>query len=195
MLRINEIMTRDVATVSPETTLREAMELLARVHVSGAPVVSGHAVLGVVTDADLLAFAASLRGVPTQREDGEEWSEWNERDALDAISDDSLPDGAFFSELWDDAGADTSARFDSDESPEWNTLEEHVVSEVMTRALWTLPSSASAREAAELMREHAIHRVLVVDEGVLVGIVSSLDIAKAAADDRFTKRTYVFNRD
>jgi CBS domain-containing protein len=195
MLRINEIMTRDVATVSPETTLREAMELLAREHVSGAPVVSGHAVLGVVTDADLLAFAASLRGVPTQREDGEEWSEWNERDALDTISDDSLPDGAFFSEMWDDAGADTGARFDSEQSPEWNTLEEHVVSEVMTRALWTLPSSASAREAAELMREHVIHRVLVVDEGVLVGIVSSLDIAKAAADDRFTKRTYVFNRD
>jgi len=41
MLRLRDIMTTDALTVSPETTVREAMELLARHHVSDAPVVSG----------------------------------------------------------------------------------------------------------------------------------------------------------
>ena len=41
ILRLRDIMTTDALTVTPETTVREAMELLARHHVSGAPVVSG----------------------------------------------------------------------------------------------------------------------------------------------------------
>jgi len=39
MLRLQDIMTRDVVTVSPELTLRDAMELLTSLHISGAPVV------------------------------------------------------------------------------------------------------------------------------------------------------------
>jgi len=41
MLRLRDIMTTDALTVTPETTVREAMELLARHHVSDAPVVGG----------------------------------------------------------------------------------------------------------------------------------------------------------
>lgn len=196
MLRIQDIMTKDVATVSPETTLREAMELLARVHVSGAPVVSGNTVVGVVTTADLLTFAASTGGVPTRRDRDADWEEWTDStDGVPVPDEVDLPSQAFFAELWDDAGANASTRFTSEDSPEWNVLEDHTVSEVMTRSLWTLPPTADAREAADLMREHAIHRVLVVEDGMLVGIVSALDIARAAADDRFTRRTFVFNRD
>jgi CBS domain-containing protein len=194
MLRIRDIMTTDVTGVSPETTIREAMEVLARAKVSGAPVLSGNKVVGVVTTSDLLAFAATIQGAPTQRDDDAEWREWSDDQADQAVEAADEAASAFFSELWDDAGADVSERMFVTDQPEWNTLEDHTVSEVMTRLLCTLPSTADAREAAEMMRERGIHRVLVVDNGELVGIVSALDIAKAAADKRFTTRTYVFEK-
>ena len=43
MLRVRDIMSTDVVTVGPQTTIREAMELLTQRHMSGAPVVSGRA--------------------------------------------------------------------------------------------------------------------------------------------------------
>jgi CBS domain-containing protein len=201
MLRVRDIMTQEVTTLAPETTVREAMELLARQHISGAPVVSGNRVLGVVTDADLLSFASSVRGVPVQRDEDVEFGEWRaraeDRDAGEGAErePDNDPSSTFFSDLWEDAGADVAERMAAIEGPEWNVLEEHDVSEVMTRDLWTLPPNADARAAADLMRRNGIHRVLVVENDELVGIVSAIDIARAVADKRFSTRTYVFNRD
>ena len=42
------------------------------------------------------------------------------------------------------------------------------------------------------MREHAIHRVLVMEQDRLRGIVTTSDIAAAVADHKLTTRTYVF---
>lgn len=196
MLRVRDIMTRDVRVVSPQTTVREAMELFAREHVSGAPVVSGPTVVGVVTTADLLAFASTLRGVPARHDEEpgtDGWSELSEEER--ELLEEASPSGAYFSDLWDDAGTDVAERINAVNGPEWNVLEEHDVSEIMTRELWTLPSDADARAAADLMQEHGIHRVLIMDDGVLAGIVSALDIARAAVERMFKTRTYVFNHD
>jgi len=55
MLTAQDIMTRDVITVTPETTVTELALLLASQHISGAPVVdSSGALLGVVTESDLI---------------------------------------------------------------------------------------------------------------------------------------------
>ena len=67
MLRLRDIMTTDVLTVSPELTIRDAMALLSTRHVSGAPVVASGKVVGVLSGTDLLEFAAALPGVPSQR--------------------------------------------------------------------------------------------------------------------------------
>lgn len=61
MLRLRDIMTTELVTVSPELSLRDAMELLVTSHVSGAPVVAQHRVVGVVSATDLLGFAAATR--------------------------------------------------------------------------------------------------------------------------------------
>ena len=54
-MRIRELMTRDVATVTPETTLREVARLLTERGISGVPVVDPDgAVVGVVSEADVL---------------------------------------------------------------------------------------------------------------------------------------------
>lgn len=196
MLRLREIMSTDVVTVTPETTIREAMEVLARRHMSGAPVVSGEQLVGIVTANDLMAFTAAIPGVPTERETRDEWIEWAQPSVADEVEAEAEPSGAYFSDLWEDAGADVTERFADIGSPEWNALEEHDVSEVMTHTpLSTLSPDDEAEAAADLMRRNAIHRVLVTEGDRLVGVVSSLDIARAAADHRFHTRTYVFNPD
>lgn len=193
MVRVHDIMTSDVHVLSPETTVRDAMEFLTKNHISGAPVVSGRAVVGVVTTGDLLGFAGQIGGVPSQRESSEEPGEWEEEpDEFEGEDDAS---GTYFTEMWDDAGAGVTERMTEIEGPEWNALEDHDVSEVMTRDLWTLPSVATAAEAAEMMQVHGIHRVIVVDGQDLVGIVTSLDITRAVAAGKFSAKTYIFNRD
>jgi CBS domain-containing protein len=44
------------------------METFASRRISGAPVVAGAVVVGVISATDLLQFATSLPGVPTQRD-------------------------------------------------------------------------------------------------------------------------------
>lgn len=63
MLKLKDIMTRDVVSAAPDMTIREAMELLSERHVSGAPVVDGGKVVGVFSASDLLAFLADLNDV------------------------------------------------------------------------------------------------------------------------------------
>ena len=54
-------MTRDVLTVSPETPLKDAAELLARHRISGLPVVEDGKILGVVSEADVVARSTGSR--------------------------------------------------------------------------------------------------------------------------------------
>ncbi|HSC91920.1 MAG TPA: CBS domain-containing protein [Gaiellaceae bacterium] len=54
-MKVKELMTTDVATVTPETSLKEVASILAARGISGIPVVDGDAhVLGVVSEADIL---------------------------------------------------------------------------------------------------------------------------------------------
>jgi CBS domain-containing protein len=196
MLRLRDIMTSDLLTVSPETSVREALELLGGRHVSGAPVISGGKLVGLVTGTDLMTFVAALPGVPTQRETQDESGDWPDPSVEADVENERESASAFYSELWDDVGADVTERIASVEGPEWNMLEEHDVSEVMTSLpLVTLGPDADVEEAADLMKEKGIHRILVTDGHSLLGVVSALDVAKAVAERKLTRRTYVFNRD
>ena len=188
-------MTTEIVSVTPETPLRDAIELLSQRHLSGAPVVSGGRIVGVVSATDLMAFLAQQPGVPTDRGSGSENDDRMEVGAREA-DDDMDWQSAYFADLWDDVGADTVSRFESSGSPEWDMLTEHDVGEVMTRTpLHTVLPDDSAESAARMMQSEGIHRVLVTEGEELVGILSSLDIAKAAGDHRFATRTYVFNHD
>jgi CBS domain-containing protein len=55
-----------------------------------------------------------------------------------------------------------------------------LVSDVMTPNPVTIPSGASVREAAALMRDHNIGDLLVVDTDILEGIVTDRDIVVRA---------------
>lgn len=53
-MRVEDVMTREVETVAPATPLRQVAETLARLGVSGLPVVEDDRVVGVVSEADIL---------------------------------------------------------------------------------------------------------------------------------------------
>lgn len=62
MVKAKDIMTRDVVTVSPETDIAEATELLLKQHINGVPVVddSGRLV-GILCQSDLIAQQKRIR--------------------------------------------------------------------------------------------------------------------------------------
>jgi CBS-domain-containing membrane protein len=54
-MKAQDIMTRDVATVRPETSVRDIAALMMEKHISGVPVVGDDAtIVGIVSESDLL---------------------------------------------------------------------------------------------------------------------------------------------
>jgi CBS domain-containing protein len=149
MLKLRDIMTRDVVSAAPDMTIRDAMELLSERHVSGAPVVDGGKVVGIFSTTDLLVLLAELN--------------------------DTTPSLTF-------------RRRRGRTAP----LEDVTIDEVMTRKVHSLPPDCSVDEAAALMGAKQIHRVLVMLGDVMLGIVTTSDVAKAVAEHRISNRTYVF---
>jgi CBS domain-containing protein len=190
MLRLRDIMTTDVVTVPPELTIRDTMSLFATRHVSGAPVVASGKVVGVVSATDLMEFAASLPGVPAERTEPEPDDDWSR--VGEEVPDEDAS-AAFFADAWENAGADVSERMSAVSGPEWNALEEHTVGEAMTRDLFSLTPDTPVELAAERMRTTGVHRVLVMQDESLLGIVTTKDIADAVADHKLTAHRYVFS--
>lgn len=181
-MKIDELMTEDVITVEPETTLREVASLLATEHIGGAPVVAGEEILGVISATDILEFDADTPGAPVQRERQERGFGESPEDLAWEVEQEAEAAAAYFTDLWEDAGAEVTERFEQMESPEWNVLDEHVASEVMTRTVFTLPPDTEVAEAARRMIEADVHRALVVEGDRLVGVLTSLDILRAVGE-------------
>lgn len=181
-VRLKHLMTTDVVTVEPETTLRDIVELLGAQGISGVPVVRGSRVRGVISVTDVLRFQSEVpQAIPTQRPDQREWGELEEPEVWE--EGDTSP-SSFFLDYWADAGADVWERFSETEGPEWDVLQEHTVSEVMTHVLYTMTPETEVHEAAEYMLRAEVHRLLVTQNLVLVGIVTATDILRAVAERR-----------
>ena len=57
-MKINEVMTRDVETVTPEQTAREAASFMLSADAGSIPVIEGDRLIGMITDRDI-----AVRGV------------------------------------------------------------------------------------------------------------------------------------
>lgn len=181
-MKVADLMTRDVVTVDPESTLREVASLLATEHIGGAPVVSRDEILGVISATDLLEFGADAPGSPTERlEQYTGFGEDTESLAADVEEGDEAS-AAYFTDFWENVGAETVERFQELDSPEWNVLDEHTAAELMSRTVFSLPPDLDVQGAARQMLGAEVHRALVIDEGELVGVLTSLDILRAVAE-------------
>jgi CBS domain-containing protein len=67
------------------------------------------------------------------------------------------------------------------------------VEEAMSRGpLRTVTPATPVEKAAELLAVERMHRIPVVDDGHLVGIVSTMDVVRAVADRKLSHTTFVF---
>lgn len=180
MLSVREVMTAEPITIAPEATLRDAVELLTANGVSGLPVVASGHVVGTLSARDIVSFECGTPGVPMERDDDDVWQE-----GTAVFSDDnSVPPAAYFAELWEDAGADVTERFRCSDTPEWDFLREHTVQEAMSQDILAIEPAAPVQTAAEFMKRSGAHRVLVTDASRLVGIITTMDITRAVAEQR-----------
>jgi CBS domain-containing protein len=179
VVTVRDLMASDPITVEPEESLRNAADVLTSSGVSGAAVASNGRVLGVITLTDIVEFEADEPGVPSHRPDlagpfEEDASEEPE------LPEEQEPYSRWFVDMWEDAGADLTTRFEA-RGPEWDSLDDHTVEEVMSRTVLSVPPDAEVREAAELMEKRSVHRLLVMNGDELVGILSAWDIVRAVA--------------
>jgi len=141
---IAALMSRDVISVRPDTTVREAERLLSENHISGVPVLDEEGKpLGVVSQHDLVRHEA-------KRQTAEE-------------------SGLFFT---DEESFRELAQIPVD-------LADLPVERVMSRDVYSIRSGESAAGAARLMRELHVHRLLVMEEERIVGIVTPMDLLRA----------------
>src|SRR5689334_3633737 len=94
MLRIRNIMTKAVMRFQPQIPFFEPMEWLPSNHVSGAPVLAGDIVVGVVSMTDLIGFIVS--GPAEQNLDSGDLG-----DGSIEVDEDSDIESVMSGEIWD----------------------------------------------------------------------------------------------
>jgi CBS domain-containing protein len=187
MLTLRDIMTPKVIPLAPEMTLRDAIDVLATHHISGAPVVEGDRVVGVLSARDVVEFLASVG--PERAADDVEPDSFSDADTGNGTTGDGAQ---YFVDLWSGTTAPLTSRFDSAAPTGLDLLGDHTVAEAMSAAPAGFRPGTDVREAADAMQRTGAHRVLVMEGNRLVGIVSALDVARAAAHHRLQERRYVF---
>ncbi|MBW2243642.1 MAG: CBS domain-containing protein [Deltaproteobacteria bacterium] len=154
-MQVSDVMRREVVTVRPSDTLPRLEEVLSRHRITGAPVVKDGEVVGVISRSDV------IRQLELERSRFEDSSWYFE--AFDAEERSALQD----KQVVDAIGARHS------------TVQ---VRELMTTEVLSLGPDTSLSDAARQMVEHRVHRLLVMDSGKLVGLVSSLDLLRGLAE-------------
>lgn len=180
MLSVRDIMRKDVVTVSPDTTARYLAKLLADEEITGVPVLdTNDKLVGVVSSTDLVRLAADESGVevrPVGLARAVDPMLDPDADAEDAQEQDPfgffLPEDSPFSgqrllEQWPES------EFDS-----------VLVRDIMTPVSFSVDPDATVPELCEFLVRGRIHRAVVMEEGRLVGIVTSGDVLRAVAEER-----------
>jgi CBS domain-containing protein len=181
MVTVRDLMQQDVVTAAPQMTARELARILSDEGISGVPVVtpSGE-VLGVVSSSDLVRLAAEEQEIRLSS------AHWVPNPGSAEVEDRDL----------DDESVDPFASFFLPEdapvlSPEWSrmdveegSLDRLTVSDIMTPVSFSIPPEASLKELAEFLVRGRIHRAVVMEDGRLLGIVTTMDVLRALADGR-----------
>jgi CBS domain-containing protein len=180
MLSVRDIMQKDVVTVSPDTTARYLAKILADEEITGVPVLNGNdALVGVVSSTDLVRLAAdesgvevravgTARGVDPVLDPDVEAEDVQEADPYGFFLPEDLPfTGERMLEQWPDDEFDAV-----------------LVRDIMTPVSFSVAPDASVPELCEFLVRGRIHRAVVVEDGRLVGIVTSADVLRAVADQR-----------
>jgi len=153
--RVSDVMTHDVACVTAEMSLLELEAVLFDRNVSGAPVLEDARVVGVVSMMDVLFLLHQVE--------------------LDVQRMSAFYFGSFSISVPSIADLVTITQPISGRMRDWRARD------VMSTHVLGVSSSDPVAVAAQRMTEHGVHRLLVIDEGILVGIVSAFDLLPVVA--------------
>lgn len=157
-LMVRDVMQPDVQTIPPRHSLAKLQKALLRADVGGMPVVESGQILGMVSRSDVVQRLQSERE-RAMRQIGLPVS-------VPLTMDDAIDLGDVIGER----------------------LEQIRVEQVMNREIVTVSPSDSIRSAAKLLATNHIHRLPVVEQGHLVGLITSHDIVRLVADGTFTSQ-------
>jgi len=153
MLKVKQIMSRRVITVTPDTLVKDASALLVLKNISGVPVVDGQRIVGMFSEADV------LRSLKTTKMD------------LKLIYPSISPLGIAFQE-------EVTQREIIDA---YNEIGKKQVKEVMSRDVDTVGPEMALNEVIGKMVQKGVITVPVVDKGTIVGIVTRGDVIRGLA--------------
>ena len=150
-----DIMQRDVLTIAPQETLRDALLMMTGNHVTGLPVMDEHGrCIGLISATDILNFEQDHADEEAESEMLQFYNPENEQW-------ESVPASAFGLE----------------------EMGEVRVEEVMATDLIWVDRNKPLKEGARKMLDARIHRVLVMDDTLhLFGLVSSFDFVRVVAE-------------
>jgi CBS domain-containing protein len=186
MLKVHELMHADVVSISPDQTLREAIDLLVAEGIGGVPVLEGRRVVGVISARAIIEFESvtSAKRDPEfgSQDEAEEW-----------VDEGGEPiESGYFTGWWPTDGPDLVTRISAGEDDQWDFLGNHTVAEAMSRTICTVGASMDVSRAAQHMLASGAQRALVLEKGKLVGILTATDILRGVAEQKIVVRQFVF---
>lgn len=148
-----DIMRRPVFRLTRGTILRDAARQLTDRNISGAPVIGDDGgLLGVVSLFDMVAQMAGLEAPEEGR-------------------------GGFYSYQYPGEDAED---WESDvRRAEENPFDETTIDEIMTPKIVSVAPGLPVEKVARRMVAERIHRVLVMEDGELLGVISTMDLLRA----------------
>ncbi len=162
-LTAQTIMSKTLLCVYEGWTIQRLAEFFIKHGISGAPVIaSDHELVGVVTISDIFKFSSM--------------DEKNRREAL----------RNYYRE---------SCEIDLDEASlrDWSNRAEYncTVHQIMQREIISVRMEASVAEVAAVMVKNNIHRVVVTDNKIAQGVITSMDILRNLQPDGHELRLVV----
>jgi CBS domain-containing protein len=179
LLRVKNVMTREVFTFGEDTPVAETLDILTQRRIGGAPVVDSEGrVLGIVTNSDiinLLKRQAEAVRKSEKMEEKHEGSPGRESVVLDILSFATLD---WFWYLWNRRYVENEFR-----ELESEMLSGITVKEIMTSKVVTVREDEPLSVVPRLMNRYSINRIPVVDvKNHLKGIVARADIVRALGE-------------
>lgn len=155
-LTAQDIMNPEVMTVTTEMTVKELAGFLTDQEISGAPVEDEKgALIGVVSVTDIVRAASS---------GGDRLMNGHDREAH------------FYTRGWE-------GKLSADELETLHLEDDELkVGEIMTPSVFAVEAEAPINTVAQSMMDSHLHRLLVVREGKVVGIVSTSDLLSLLAE-------------
>lgn len=161
---VREFMETDVVTVRPDLPIKDLIEVLEENEITGAPVVDEEEnVVGVVSTTDVTRLAAE-----------------EEAEGRGGLRRTGAEEDSDYFQYTDRAGGFLPAL---PPGLPRTRLGSRPVRDIMTRATFSVRPDATLPEAARFLHRAGIHRALVFDDNRLAGLVTTMSIMAALAED------------